>query len=233
MSVLSMSKRPSQSVIQIFKEPKLEKPILVSGLPGIGFVGSIAAVHIIRKLNAEKFGEVYSPYFQDSVYASLGGSMRRPTIELHACRPPNSHQDLIILYGNTQPLTSYGQYEVSKKIIDKVRALGCKVIVTLAGLRQEYVRQQPQVFCVASGFEIMDKILPTGVNPLQSEVYGMAGLLVGLARLNEMQGICLLAETLGIYPDPSAAKAVLEKLSVIYGFQLDLSDLTEAAKEVS
>ena len=231
MSVPSMAKKPS--VIHIDKDVKLRDPLLISGLPGIGLVGNIAVAHMIRKLNAEKFGEVYSPYFQDAVFSSAQGNLSRPTIELHACNPPENDRDLIMVYGNTQPLTSYGQYEVSEKILDYTHTLGCKVIVSLAGLRRDYVGEHPQVFCIASDFEVMDKVLLHGVSPLQGEVYGMAGLLVGLTRLREMHGLCLLAETLGIYPVPSAARAVLEKLSAIYGFQLDLSDLAETAKEVS
>ena len=228
-----MTKERPKSVIHVDRDLKLRDPILVSGLPGIGLVGNIAVVHTIKRLNAEKFGEVYSPYFQDAVFSSIQGSLRRPTIELHTCSLPESDRDWIILYGNTQPLTSYGQYEVSEKILDHARGLGCKVVVSLAGLRRDYVSEHPQVFCIASDFEIMDNVLPKGVNPLQGEVYGMAGLLVGLARLKEMHGLCLLAETLGIYPDPPAARAVLEKLSAIYGVQIDLSDLAETAKDVS
>jgi len=228
-----MTKRPSRSIIHVDRDPRLRDPILVSGLPGIGLVGNIAVVHIIRMLNAEKFGEVYSPYFQDVAFSSVQGSFRRPTIEFHACSLPSSDRDLIILYGNAQPLTSYGQYEVSEKIMDHARELGCKVVVSLAGLRRDYVGEHPQVFGIASDFETMDQALLKGVNPLQGEVYGMAGLLVGLAGLKEMHGLCLLAETLGMYPDPPAARAVLEKLSTIYGVQIDLSDLAETAKDVS
>jgi hypothetical protein len=228
-----MAKRPPRSVIYVDRDPRLRDPILVSGLPGIGLVGNIAVAHMIRSLNAEKFGEVYSPYFQDAVFSSVQGSLRRLTIELHACSLPGRDRDLIMLYGNTQPLTSYGQYEVSEKILDHARRLGCKVVVSLAGLKRDYVGEHPQVFCTGSNLEIMDLALHNGVDSLQGEVYGMAGLLVGLARLKEIDGICLLAETLGIYPDPSAARAVLEKLSAIYGVQIDLSDLAETAKDVS
>lgn len=227
-----MTKKP-QSVIHIGKDLRLRDPILVSGLPGIGLVGNIAAFHMIRRLNAERFGEVYSPYFQDAAFSSVEGSLLRPTIELHACSPPGSDRDLMVLYGNAQPMTSYGQYEVSEKVLDEVRKLGCKVIVSLAGLRRDYVGERPQVFCIASDFEVADRALFKGVNPLQGEVYGMAGLLVGLARLKGMHGLCLLAETLGILPDSPAARAVLEKLSAIYGFQIDLSDVAETAKDVS
>jgi uncharacterized protein (TIGR00162 family) len=222
-----------QSIIRIDSRPKLRDPLLISGLPGIGFVGNIAVVHIMRQMNAEKFGEVYSPHFQDVAYSSADHGLRRPTIELHFCRSPDDKRDLVILYGNTQPLSSYGQYEISQKILSQVSELGCRFIISLAGLKQEYVKEQPQVFCVGSGFDAMDAVCAKGVIPLQGEVYGMAGMLVGLAKLEGMQAICLLAETLGIYPDASAAKAVLEKIDLAYGLQFNLSGLADTAKEVS
>jgi proteasome assembly chaperone (PAC2) family protein len=196
-------------------------------------VGNIAVVHIIKQMKAKKFGEVYSPYFQDVSYSSADNGLRRPTIELHACKLPNKKRDLVILYGNTQPLSSYGQYEVSQKILSQVSEIGCRQIISLAGLKQEYVKEQPHVFCVGSGFEIMDTICAKGVTPLQGEVYGMAGVLIGLAKLEGMQAICLLAETLGIYADAFAAKALLEKINQAYDLQFDLSGLVETTKEVS
>jgi len=225
--------KPLQSIIHIDSYPKLRDPLLISGLPGIGFVGNIAVVHIIKQMNAEKFGEVYSPHFQDVAYSSVDNGLRRPTIELHSCRLPSDARDLVILYGNTQPLSSYGQYEVSQKILSQVSELGCRSIISLAGLKQEYVKEQPQVFCVGSGFDAMDAVCARGVIPLQGEVYGMAGVLVGLAKLEGMQAVCLLAETLGLYPDASAAKALLEKINLAYGLHFDFSGLAETAKEVS
>jgi proteasome assembly chaperone (PAC2) family protein len=79
----------------------------------------------------------------------------------------------------------------------------------------------------------MDTICAKGVTPLQGEVYGMAGVLIGLAKLEGMQAICLLAETLGIYADAFAAKALLEKINQAYDLQFDLSGLVETTKEVS
>ncbi len=225
--------KPLQSILHIESRPRLRDPLLISGLPGIGFVGNIAVVHIIKQMKAEKFGEVYSPYFQDVSYSAVDNGLRRPTIELHSCKSPDNTRDLVILYGNTQPLSSYGQYEVSQKILSQVSEMGCRQIISLAGLKQEYVRERPQVFCVGSGFETMDAVCSKGVIPLQGEVYGMAGMLVGLAKLEGMQAICLLAETLGIYADASAAKALLEKINLAYDLQFDLSGLAETAKEVS
>jgi proteasome assembly chaperone (PAC2) family protein len=58
-----------------------------------------------------------------------------------------------------------------------------------------------------------------------------AGLLVGLAKLKGMRGFCLLAETLGVYPDAIAAQALLEVLCKILHLKIDLTRLEVAANE--
>lgn len=184
-------------------------------------------LHMIRKLKADKLGEVYSPYFRDAVFASVEGGVRRPSIEMYVAK--SDGRDLLLLYGNTQPLPRYGQYEVLGKILDVATSRGCDSVVSLAGLSRDRIDGFPQVFCTASDFETLENALKQGMHPISGEVYGMAGLIIGLARLRHMHGLCLFAETTGTYPDPRAAKASLQSFSKIYGITLDLSDLDNAA----
>ena len=51
--------------IVIIEKPKLNNPILIEGLPGIGFVANIAALHLIRELKAKLFVQIFSSSFQD------------------------------------------------------------------------------------------------------------------------------------------------------------------------
>ncbi|MEM2921064.1 MAG: PAC2 family protein [Candidatus Bathyarchaeia archaeon] len=221
---------PLKSIVYTEKEIDCNSPILVQGLPGIGFVASIAVLHMVRKLGAVKFGEIYSPYFQDAVFATGEGDVRRPGIEMYFAK--SKSRDMILIYGNTQPLTRYGQYEVTGKILDIASSYKCGSLVSFAGLRKERVMGSPKVFCTASCFEMLEKALERDIHPMSGEIYGMAGLLIGLARLREMHGLCLLAETVGAL-DPRAAKAVLEKFCEIYNVILDLSDLDIAASSLN
>jgi proteasome assembly chaperone (PAC2) family protein len=45
--------------VSLQKKPKLKNPVLIEGLPGIGFVANIAALHLIRELKANLFAESY------------------------------------------------------------------------------------------------------------------------------------------------------------------------------
>ena len=72
--------------VKVYEKPKLENPVLLEGLPGIGFVANIAALHLIRELNAKAFAEIHSSAFQDlavtmeNLFTSDGGLVDGQTI---------------------------------------------------------------------------------------------------------------------------------------------------------
>ena len=45
------------------RKPKLNEPIFVEGLPGIGNVGKLAVEHLLDNINAVKFAELYRRIF--------------------------------------------------------------------------------------------------------------------------------------------------------------------------
>ena len=47
--------------------PKLDKPVLIEGLPGVGNVGKLAAEYLISKLEAKKMSSIYSKHFPPQV----------------------------------------------------------------------------------------------------------------------------------------------------------------------
>jgi len=101
-----------ESIIQIIEKPRLKDPILIGGLPGTGFVANIAALHLIKTLRSRKLAEIHSPFFQDLAILTEKGDIRFPINELYYHKTENFLHDLIILYGNAQALTTYGQYEL-------------------------------------------------------------------------------------------------------------------------
>src|SRR5437879_12620377 len=79
---------------------ELKEPVLIQGLPGLGYVGKVAADYFIEKLKPKKIGELYSSYLlfpdgnhginlsEDGTYhlpryEFYGYSERDPTVILH------------------------------------------------------------------------------------------------------------------------------------------------------
>ncbi len=219
-----------KTTIRIIERPKLRDPVLIEGLPGIGFVANIAALHLIKSLRAKKFIEIRSPFFQNLAILTEKGGIRFPVNELYYYKGEGMPHDLMILYGNTQALTTYGQYELCGQILDVAREFGCKSVFCMGGLRSERMTLTPELYCAATDLETLNKALEGGIKKIRGRIFGAAGLLIGLAKLRKMHGLCLLAETPGSYPDSVAAKSALEGLCGILGLKVDLERLEQSAE---
>lgn len=217
--------------IQIYEKPKLKDPVLIEGLPGIGFVANIAALHLIHELKAKLFAEILSDAFQDLAVTTETGGARSPINELYYCRREDGGRDLIIWYGNTQALTTFGQYELCGRVLDLAQELGCNFIITLGGFKVEEAKATPQVYCAATDAEILSEILSLGAKTMIGQIFGVAGILIGLGGLRGLKGFSLLVETLGTYPDANATRYALSVLNNFLKLNVDMSRLDLAAKE--
>ncbi len=216
--------------VQIYEKPVLNDPVLIEGLPGIGFVANITALQIIKELNAKLFAQIQSSAFQDLAMTTGNGETYFPTNQFYYHKGKNGERDLIILYGNTQALTTVGQYELCGKILDITEELGCKYILTVGGLKKEKV-ETPELYCTASDTETLQEALDLGAKIMKGHIFGVAGLLVGLCKLRNMKGLCLLAETAGLYPDAVATREILKALNTILNLKINMENLNEAAEE--
>lgn len=219
--------------IHLTEKPTLNNPILIEGLPGIGFVANIATLHLINELKATQFGEIHSSSFQDYAVTAGNGKARYPTNELYYHKATNPQErDLIILYGNTQALTTQGQYELCAKILETAQNLNCNYIITLGGLRrEEKITQPPKLYTAASDLETLKTAQNLGAEIIEGQIYGIAGLLIGLAPLWNTHGFCLLAETPGIYADAAAAREVLTAINKILHTPTNTNSLDKAAEK--
>ena len=214
--------------VTLVEEPELEDPVLVEGLPGIGLVANIAVAYLIKKLNAKLFGEIRSASFPDMSITDKKGSLKSPFTQLYYYKGKGQDErDLILLYGNTQALTRRGQYELCGRILDIAESLGCQYVITLGGYRPGRQVTQPNLYYAASDPETAQTAASLGAQALGGQIFGVAGLLIGLAGLRGMKGFCLLGETPGTYPDREASVAVLKATSGVLGLEFDPEDLTK------
>ena len=219
-------------ITSFVEKPELHDPILIEGLPGIGFVANIACLHLINELKAKKFCEIHSSSFQALLLTTDKGLLRPPLNELHYVHDEGYSHDLVILFGNTQALSAQGQYELCDKILDIVEDCGGRMVITIGGLKRDYVPPSPKIYCTATDLGTLEETMRLGADKIQGRVFGVAGLLLGLAKLKGLRGFCILSETLGLYPDALAAKVALEFLSRYLAVTIDLSRL-DAAVEAS
>ena len=68
--------------IKKLSSPKIKNPILIEGLPGMGNVGKITVDFMVESLKAEKFMEIKSGVFPNSVFVNEENLVELPKIEL-------------------------------------------------------------------------------------------------------------------------------------------------------
>ncbi|HUW48840.1 MAG TPA: PAC2 family protein [Patescibacteria group bacterium] len=218
-------------ILEMDEKPKLRDPVLIEGLPGIGFVANITALHLIHELKAKRFAEIHSSSFQDLAVTTANGATLSPLNELYYYKGREGERDMIIWYGNTQALTTLGQYELCGRVLDVAKELGCKYIITLGGFRQEEIRTTPQIYCAASDSETLQEALGLGTKIMVGQVFGIAGIMVGLAGLRGLKSFSLLVDTLGTHPDANATRVALEALNKFLKMNVDISKVDAAAEE--
>jgi uncharacterized protein (TIGR00162 family) len=197
-------------------DPLLEKPIFVQGLPGFGNVGKIAAHLLIKFCNAKPFAELYSPSFPDYVSVDSNGICRLPRYEFYAA--PMEKNDFIIMTGDTQPSFDdvVAHYSVCGEILDFVEKQGCSFIVTIGGA--PITEEKTQVYVAATSPRLALEFMEKGaVIYSKGRVVGATGLVLGLAKERNLDGICLLGATTGFRADRGAGFSVFKFLMKALG----------------
>ena len=215
---------------------KLKDAILLEGLPGVGNVGKLAAMHLIEELKAKKCMEIYSSHFPPQVLINEDGIVNLVNNELYYYKGKDKERDLFFLVGEYQGMDSSGQYDLCQKLIDMVKDMGVTTIYTLGGYGLGKLVPDPRVLGAATSKDIVKSFKKAGVEFIDGEpgagIVGASGLLLGLGKLQGIHGGCLMGETSGYMVDPKSASVVLKSLQKLLGVSIDLSELEERAKQV-
>ncbi|MFH0961297.1 MAG: proteasome assembly chaperone family protein [archaeon] len=223
----------------VIEKPKLRNPILVEGLPGIGNVGKVASEYFIEKLKAKKFAELYSDHYPYHVFVNEDDTIDLPRNEFYYYRSKKKGEpDLIIITGDIQSMTPHGHYEIVKAMLDFVKPYGVKQMYTLGGFGVPVLPKTPKVIGAVTQPEFKKKYEKLGVKFEKGErvgiIIGASGLLLGLGKIEGVEGICLMGETLSrpMFTDAKAAKHVLLELCKLLKLRLDMKDLDERSVEM-
>lgn len=215
------------------ERPTLNQPLLVMGLPGIGFVSKLAADHLVKTLKGKHFATLYSPHFPNQVLAMRTGRLRPFTMKFYYTRTKN--RDLIVLRGDLQPLTVEGQYEVTAQILQYAASLGSGEVMAMAGYALNQKVDKPSIYCTATSKAQFNKYVKMGCkrNDAIVPIIGLAGLVPALAPLYGLTGSCLLVETPGTGIDANGSTALIEFLSKVLGHKIETIHLRDRAAKAA
>jgi len=227
-----MKESPGASMVteKVFEVPKASDPVLVCGLPGSGYVGKLAADHLVSTFKLRRVAEYTSSTFPPQVSVKEDGTVDQPKGEMYFASA--RRKGLFVFTADAQPTTSEGEYELSDAVVKFAKKCGVKKVYTLAAYITGSFSKSPRVFGAGTSKGMVGLLAENGVTLMKDGgISGMNGLLIGVAAIRGLEGACLLGETSGYVVDADASKAILQLLSKVVGIPIDTSKLDEKAEE--
>jgi proteasome assembly chaperone (PAC2) family protein len=220
-------------------EIKLNRPWLVAVWPGMGHVAISAGYFLVAKLGMHILAEFSAHELFDVEHVEVKGGLirmgRLPRSRFFVKKDPRDQHDLVVFIGEAQP--PKGRYAFCQRLIEFARHLGIERVYTFAAMATPMHPSQPsRVFGAATDAESLGELKRLDLEILEDgQIGGLNGVLLGAAAESGLRGACLLGEMPQIFarlPFPKASLAVLEAFSTTADIQIDLTELSEQAREV-
>jgi proteasome assembly chaperone (PAC2) family protein len=208
-------------------EPGAEKikvpgAVLIEGLPGVGLVAKAAVAYLLVKLGGRRICRFYSPFFPSVGYVR-DGKVLPYFADFYLVESP---RPLILLYGNAQPSTYYGQHEFCQRVIEVAADLGVSSVITLGGYGKDQVSDPRVIYLSSTSEESVRRALEKiDAVPYEGQIVGAAGLLILMAGGLGMENMSLLIEAGDMIPDYLATRRGVEVLVKLLDLDLEIGDI--------
>jgi proteasome assembly chaperone (PAC2) family protein len=229
-----------KDIIKIHARPKLKDPIMLASWPGIGDVSIIVASYLLKKLNFKELAEIEPSHFFDAIGVVARDNIIEephfPQSRFYYWKNPGPGSDIILFIGEDQPITK--GYELANCVLDvAVRFHARRVYTCAAALSRIHHTEQPRVWGVVTSPHMAGELDKYGlVQKGNLQIAGLNGLLLGVAKERDIEGICLLGEVpmhATRLQNPVAALAVLQTLAQVLDIEVDIGELTQIASEAA
>jgi uncharacterized protein len=228
------------NLYKLHKQPCPEGCPMFASWPGIGNVSLIAANYLKEKLNAVEIGEIKSANFFEPVGVMVRDNVVEsphfPENKFYYWQDNNSGRGLVLFIGEEQP-SSKG-YELVNCVLDIAQKLRVgRVYSCAAAVTRIHHSEEAKVWGVATKQELISELNKHNVI-LRGDlrIAGLNGLILGRAKERGMEGICLLGEVPSYatqIANPKASLAVLKVLTKMLEININLTELSNLAKETS
>ncbi len=225
-------------LVKIYARPRLKKPVMLAAWPGISNVAIIVATYLERKLPFKKLGEIKASYFFDPIGVVVKDNVveapQFPQNRFYYWKNKGGGSDVILFIAEAQPAAK--GYELANCVLEVGLSFGVKRVYTCAAaLSRIHHTEQPGVWGVATTQQVAKDLKGYDlVKRGNLQIAGLNGLLLGVAKEKDIEGVCLLGEV-PVYAtkiqNPMAALAVVKVLTKMLGIEIDTTDLAEFAGE--
>jgi uncharacterized protein len=215
-------------IVQIIEDEKLSfaAPISIEGLPDVGLVGTIAASHIVEKLQLKEIAHLESEYFPPLMVLHKG--IPRDPIRIYA------NEDIIVITSEI-PLPVPTVQSTARVLSNWLSEKGVKLEISLSGIPfQDRVNvQTPKVYGIINNDKSKSLMESNGIEVMEEGfIAGLYALLLKELKKIGIPAITLLAQSFQKYPDPGAAASVIDTLNKISKTNIEVKTLLEKGDEI-
>ncbi len=208
--------------MELILHEKPNKPTIIEGFPGLGFVGTIAAEYMIDKLNTKSIGQFWSP--KVSPVAMIHGSEVRRLLEIRYAKKEN----LIFLHAvaGVKDL----EWDLADTILELSKKVRAKEVISLEGVSAPASSGEVTYFHTSDPKKA-NKLKSSGALPLESgAIIGVSGALITRAP-SSIPVTFLFGSTHTSLPDSRAAANVIKILDKYLGLKINYEPLVKEAEK--
>jgi len=241
--------------VRLYKEPKLDNPVMIACWPGIGNIGVIAVDILRRTMAAEELGEIepWDFFYPRKVVIRAGEltDLEFPSNKFYFKK--TGEKDVLVFIGEEQPNDGtkvYAEgtkaYKMANLVLDVALRFGCRRVYTSgAAVAPIHHTARSRVWVVPNREDLIDEVKSYENTVLMSDIEdregqgsitGLNGLLLGAAKKRGLEAICVMGE-IPIYihgfpiPYPKGSKAVLEVLSAALGIEVSMDEINALVQQ--
>ncbi len=228
---MDLNKLGSSRIIltEFGKAADLSNAHVIDAAPSAGIAPSIAMSYLIERLKPTKIAEVKSQYFPH-VSLVTNGVASHPKIELYMHEDKNVK--LVLISRNFTIDDSEASYLIADMLYRFLSEKSALNYYLLTGARLTGTRG---VYVASADLNDSKLFLESGAKPLRSleEIPAdkLSSYLMHLYLRRTGRVWLLVAEVMPYFPDPAAAKDLLEVLSKALKFEINLEKLDEEIKK--
>ena len=227
-----------KGLVKFYARPKLNSPNMLAVWPGVGNVAMIVATYLGRKLGFKDLGVIEASRFFDPIGVLVKDNVveapQFPQSKFYYWKNKGGGSDIVLFIGEDQPAAK--GYELANCVLDVGLRFQVKRVYTCAAaMTRIHHTEQPRVLGVATSQPATEDLKKYNlIHAGNLQIAGLNGLLLGVAKERDIEGICLLGEV-PVYAtriqNPMAALAVLRVLTKMLEIEIDMAELAQLARE--
>jgi len=203
---------------------RLKNPVLIEGFPGVGMVGTIAAMHAVKELNMELVGYIDSDKFPP--FCSIHNGAPLPPARIYQSK---KHNLIILLSEFVIPLSAVS--EVTNEIISWSEDRKVRAVFSLGGIGVG--GSEKKIFGVATTSELRSSLERNGVTLINEGVTtGVTGMLLANAYMRKFPAASILTAGGDMNVNLVGAANVLDKLGKVLGISFNTKKLAQEGLEL-